>query len=161
MSGWLRLFALNAQARAGFSSQVLIWAVVATVASVVALVFLLIAAFVWLADRYDPLAAGLVLGCTFVVVALVALVASLVIRRRNMARARVELAAGDGNTSWLDPKLLDPKLLAIGFQVGQAIGWRRLVSLAAVGFIAAGVTKEWLGRADAKDPKPDEPRREG
>jgi hypothetical protein len=150
MNGWLRLFALNAQARAGFSSQVLVWAVIAAVASMVALVFLLIAAFVWLADRYDPLTAGLVLGGAFVVVAVVALVLCLLIRRRNMARARVELAAGGGNANWLDPKVLDPKLIAIGFQVGQAIGWRRLVTLAAIGFIAAGVAKEWLGRAEAK-----------
>jgi len=156
MSGLFRLLALNAQARAGFSSQVLVWAIITAIACSVALVFLLIAAFVWLADRYDPLTAGLVLGGVFVVVALVALAACLVVRRRNIERARVELAAGSGNTNWLD---LDPKLLAIGFQVGQAIGWRRLVSLAAVGLIAAGVAKEWLGRAEAK-PGSDEPRSE-
>jgi hypothetical protein len=154
MSGVLRLFVLNAQARAGVSLQVLIWAVVATVASVVALVFLLVAAFVWLADRYDSLTAGLVLAGIFVVVALVALVACLVVRRRNMTRARLELA--DRSASWLDPKLLDPKLLGIGFQIGQAIGWRRLVSLAAVGVIAAGVTKEGRGRAAAKPGGDDE-----
>jgi hypothetical protein len=148
MSGLLRLFALNAQARAGVSLQVLIWAVVAAVASAVALGFLLVAAFVWLADRYDSLIAGLVLAGIFVVVALAALAACLLVRRNNMARARSELA--DRSASWLDPKLLDPKLLGIGFQIGQAIGWRRLVSLAAVGIIAAGVAREWRGRAEAK-----------
>jgi hypothetical protein len=144
----------------GFSSQVFIWAVVAAIAAIIALVFLLIAAFIWLADRYSPLTAGLVLGGAFLAVAFIALAACLLIRQRNMARARVELAAGGGNANLFDPKFLDPKFIAIGFQVGQAIGWRRLATLAAVGIIAAGVTKEWLGRAEAKETKPDEPHAE-
>jgi len=149
MSGWLRLFELNAQARSGVSALVLVWATIASVASMAALVLLLIAAFVWLADHYDAVTAGLVLGGAFIVVALVALTVTLWLRRRNMQRARIALAAG-GSTNWLDPKLIDPKLIAIGFQVGQAIGWRRVISLAAVGLIAAGVAREWLGHAEAK-----------
>jgi len=44
-------------------------------------------------------------------------------------------------------------------QIGQAIGWRRLVSLAAVGVLAAGLAKEWMARgddtaADAQDEGP-------
>jgi hypothetical protein len=141
MSGWLRHFALNAQVRTGFGSQVVVWAVIAAVASTVALVFLLIAAFVWLADRYGSLTAGLVLGGVFIVIALIAIVACLIARRRNMERARLELAARGSDTSWLDPKVL-----AMGFQIGQAIGWRRLASLAAVGLLAAGLAKEWFAR---------------
>ncbi len=45
------------------------------------------------------------------------------------------------STSWFDPKLV-----AIGLQIGQAIGWRRLASLAALAVLAAGLTKEWSGR---------------
>ena len=71
MSGWLRHFALNAQVRTGLGSQVVVWAVIAAVALTVALVFLLIAAFVWLADRYDSLTAGLVLGGVFALIALI------------------------------------------------------------------------------------------
>jgi type VI protein secretion system component VasK len=137
MSGWLRHFALNAQVRTGFGSQVVVWAVIAAVASTVALVFLLIAAFVWLADRYDSLTAGLVLGGVFVLIALIAIIACLVTRRRNMERARLELAArSSANANWLDPKLL-----GVGFQIGQAIGWRKLAALAAVGLVAAGLAK--------------------
>jgi hypothetical protein len=141
MSGWLRHFALNAQVRTGFSSQVAVWAAIAAVAATVALVFLLIAAFIWLADRDGPLTAGLVLGGVFIVIALIAIVACLIARRRNMERARLELAARSSDTSWLDPKVL-----AMGFQIGQAIGWRRLASLAAVGLLAAGLAKEWFAR---------------
>jgi Ca2+/Na+ antiporter len=151
MSGWLRHFTLNAQARTGFSSQVAVWAAVAAAASAVALVFLLIAAFIWLAGRYDALTAGLVLGGVFVLIALVAIVACLIARRRNMERARRELAARSSSAS-----LLDPKLLAMGFQIGQAIGWRRLASLAAVGLLAAGLAKEWFA-SDKPPAQDDEP----
>ena len=139
MRGWLRYFALKAQVRTGLSGAVLICAIVAAVAAVGAAIFLLVALFVWLADIYDALIAGVVLGCAF---ALIALIAALIIRRRNMERARVELAARGG--SWLDPKLL-----TVAMQIGQAIGWRRLASLVALAVLAAGVSKEWSGRAQA------------
>jgi MFS superfamily sulfate permease-like transporter len=142
MSGWLRYFALKAQVRTGFSSPVLIWAIVAAVAAAVAVIFLLVAAFVWLADIYDGLIAGVVMGCAFALIALIALVACLMTRRRNMERARLELAAR--SSSWFDPKLV-----ATGLQIGQAIGWRRLASLAALAVLAAGLTKEWSGRDDS------------
>jgi hypothetical protein len=151
MSGWLRHFALNAQARSGFGPQVVIWAVVAAVASMAALIFLAIAAFIWLADRYDAVIAGLVLACLFILIALIAIVAGLIARRRNMERARLELAARSSSAS-----LLDPKLLAMGFQIGQAIGWRRLASLAAVGLLAAGLAKEWFA-SDKPPAQDDEP----
>jgi len=142
MRGWLRYFALKAQVRTGLSGAVLICAIVAAVAAVGAAIFLLVALFVWLADIYDALIAGVVLGCAFALIALIALIAALIIRRRNMERARVELAARGG--SWLDPKLL-----TVAMQIGQAIGWRRLASLVALAVLAAGVSKEWSGRAQA------------
>jgi hypothetical protein len=151
MGGWLHYFILKAQARAGLTSQVAIWGVIAAVAAVIALVFFLVAAFVWLADRYDPLTAGLVLGGIFLLVALIALTACLVVRSRNMERARVELAARSS------ANFLDPKLMAMGFQIGQAIGWRRLASLAAVGLLAAGLAKEWLARDNPGAAEDDEP----
>jgi Ca2+/Na+ antiporter len=156
MSGWLRHFALNAQVRTGFGPQVVAWTVIAAIAATVALVFLLIAAFVWLADRYGSLTAGLVLGGIFVLIALIAVIACLVTRRRNMERARLELAARSSASTGF----LDPKLLAVGFQIGQAIGWRKLAALAAVGLLAAGLAKEWFGRDEAPADG-DEPPAEG
>ena len=141
MRGWLRYFALNAQIRTGVSGWVLVLAIIAAAAAAAAVVFLLVAAFVWLADLYDALTAGVVLGCAFALIALIALVACLMTRRRNMQRARVELAARS-STSWLDPKLV-----AVGVQIGQAIGWRRLASLAALAVLAGGLAKEWSARA--------------
>jgi hypothetical protein len=145
MGGWLRQIALNAQVRAGLSADTVIWAVVATIASTVALIFLLIAAFIWLSDRYDTVTAGLVLGIFFLAVALIAIFACIVVRRRNIERARLELELRrSANAS-----LLDPKLMAVGYQVGQAIGWRRVASLAAVALLAAGLAKEWLSHRQA------------
>ncbi|HEY1361544.1 MAG TPA: hypothetical protein VGF60_04820 [Xanthobacteraceae bacterium] len=145
MSGWLRYLAVNARARTGYSPQILIWVLVAAAAAAAALIFLCIAAFVWLARRYDPIIAALVLFGFFVLVAVIALAACLAARRRNIERARKELATRSNAASWLDPKLL-----AVGMQVGQTIGWRRIVWLAAAALLAAGVAKEWGGRAEAQ-----------
>jgi hypothetical protein len=146
MSGWLRYFTLNAVARTGFSSDIVIWAIVATAAATVAAIFLLIAAFIWLANRYGGVTAGLLLGGGFVLLAVIAAAACLINRRRNMERARLELAArrtaDAGN--WLDPKLM-----AVGLQIGQAIGWRKLISLGAVGLLAAVLAREWVSRNEA------------
>jgi hypothetical protein len=142
MGGWLRQFALNAQLRAGLSASTVVWAVVAAMASTLALLFLLIAAFVWLSHRYDTMTAGVVLGIFFFAIGLIAIFACVFTRRRNIERARRELEQrGSAATN-----LLDPKLIAMGYQVGQAIGWRRLAALAGVGLLAAGLAREWLGR---------------
>ena len=150
MSGWLRYFVLRAQASTGFSSPIVVWAVIAVVAAVVAVVFLLVAAFIWLSDVYDGLVAGLLLGALFALIALIALVTAVLIRRHNMERARVELASRS-TTSFLDPKLM-----AVGMQVGQAIGWRRIAALVAVAVLAAGVAQEWSGRKKSGDHDKDE-----
>jgi len=142
MGGWLRYFTLKAQASTGLSSGIVISAVIAIVAAIIAAIFFLVAAYVWLADLYDGLIAGLIVAGVFVLIALIALVVCLASRRRNMERARLELAARS-NASWLDPKLV-----ATGYQIGQAIGWRRLASLAAVAVLVAVVSKEWIGQKE-------------
>ena len=140
MGGWLRQIALHAQVRAGFSSGVVIWAVLAALACILAMSFLLVAAFIWLSDLYGALIAGLALGIFFLLVALIAVFASLAVRRHNTERARFELEVHRSSPAGL----LDPKLMAVGYQLGQAIGWRKLASLAAVGILAAGLAREWL-----------------
>ncbi|HYZ45346.1 MAG TPA: hypothetical protein VE667_10855, partial [Xanthobacteraceae bacterium] len=93
------------------------------------------------------------LGCAFVLIALIALVVCLLTRRRNMERARLELAARSSN--WLDPKLL-----TVGVQIAQQIGWRRLVSLVGVALLAGGLAREWSARSGADDDE-EEPSSEG
>jgi hypothetical protein len=140
MSGWLRYLTLKAQSSTGLSTAIAIWAVIALIAAVVAIVFLLAAADVALADRFDPLIASLILAGVFIVIALAAALLAVLIRRSRMESARLELAARSGN-SWLDPKLV-----GTAYQIGQSIGWRRIASLAAVAVLAAGLAQEWRGR---------------
>jgi hypothetical protein len=155
MSGWLRYFALNAQVRTGLSAAVLIWAIIAAAAAVGGLIFLLIALFVWLAQLYGALIAAVALGCAFVLIALTALPVALMTRRSNMQRARLELAARSSN--WFDPRLM-----TVGVQIAQQIGWRRIISLVGAGLLAAGVAREWSARgAKDEDEDEDEPSSEG
>jgi|tagenome__1003787_1003787.scaffolds.fasta_scaffold20223965_2 hypothetical protein len=152
MGGWLRYLALNAQVRAGFSTFALVWAAVAAFAAGLAVILLVIAAFFWLTDRYDPIKAGLILGGMFAIIALLAAGACVITRARNIARARRALAQRKSeNAGWLDPKLV-----AAGLQIGKDIGWRRVGSLAMVALVAAGLAYEWVGRKPSP-PKEDPP----
>src|SRR6185369_11893570 len=95
--------------------------------------FGLLAAFILLAQRVGSLTASLALAGLFLAIAVIAVLTMLLIRRRAIARAQRELAARR-STDWLDPRLL---------AVGLAVGWRRLITVAAVGVLAVGVAKEW------------------
>jgi hypothetical protein len=142
MSGWLRYFALNAQVRTGVSAAVLTWGIVAAAAAAGAAVFLLVALFVWLAQLYGALIAAVAMGCAFALIALIAVAVCLMARRRNMERARLELAARSSN--WFDPRLV-----TVGVQIAQQIGWRRLISLAGAALLAAGLAREWSARGNS------------
>src|SRR5262245_54151014 len=143
MSGLLRYLELQAKVKTGFSTGVAVWGTVAAICGVVAFGFLVLAAFIWLAERYSPLTAALILGGLFLLVTIVGLVSALIAHNRNIERARLELAARN-HAQWLDPRYL-----AVGMQVIRSIGWRRIVPLVAVGVLAAGLAKEW---ANADEP---------
>jgi hypothetical protein len=148
MGDWLGHIALNAKARSGFGPQLVLWFLIAAAALVLALGFLCAAVFVWLASRTDAMTASLIMAGGFALVAFIAAVAGWIARLRNMERARRELAARS-HAGWLDPKLL-----AVGIEIGRAIGWRRIVMLAAVGLLAAGLGKEWSGSGAPKSKDP-------
>jgi len=139
MSGWLHYLELQAKSKTGLSCGVAAWALAAVLAAAVTLGFLIFAAFIWLAQRYDPLSAALVLCAFFLLVTIIAVVCCALLHRRTAASARTALAARH-QSPWLDPKFL-----GVGLQVGRSLGWRRLVPLLAVGLLAATLTKEWLG----------------
>jgi hypothetical protein len=144
MGDWLRHIALNAKARTGFGPALIVWFLIALVALALALGFFCAAAFVWLASRYDAVTAGLMLGGVFLLVAIVAAIAGWLAQRRNMERARLALAARS-HGGWLDPKFL-----AVGIEIGRTLGWRRLMTLAAAGILAAGAAKEWFGSGEKR-----------
>jgi hypothetical protein len=149
MGDWLRHIALRAKARTGFGPQLVVCGLIAVVSLTLGLGFLCIALYVWLARRTDPVTAGLLLAGVFLLIAIIAAVAGGIARRRNIERARLELAARSG-AGWLDPKFL-----SVGIEIGRTLGWRRLMMLAAAGLLAAGLGKEWSGASEQKDPKPE------
>jgi hypothetical protein len=158
MEAWLRQIALHARLRTGLGTAVVIWGAAAALGLVLALVFLLIAAFVWLADRYDNAVAALLLGGFFVLLTLIAAIACAVIRRGNIKRARRELELRQRAAA--EASLIDPGLLAIGQQIAHTIGLRRAASLAAFGLIGAALAREWLGhskKSEQDDNKPAAP----
>jgi len=146
MRGWLHYLELQAKVKTGLSSSVIAWASVAAVGGAVTFGFLVLTAFIWLADRYTPLSAALILGAFFLLVTIIALIASLVAHGRTVERARQELTVRSP-APWLDPRYL-----AVGLQVVRAIGARRLVPLVAIGLLAAGLAKEWgVGDRSARE----------
>ena len=140
MSGWIRHFTLTAQAKTGFTPQILIWALVAVIGALATLAFLSLAAFFWLANLYGAVTAALIVAGFYFLVALIAVICALAIRRRTAERAQLALAARS------NAHLLDPRLVAVGLQVGRAVGWRRLLTIAAAGALVAGVAKEFQRR---------------
>jgi hypothetical protein len=152
MSGWLRHLALTVKSKTGLGAGVLAWGLVAIVGGAATLGFFIFAAFIALTERYGPLTAALALGGLFLLITIVASICCLSSQRRTIADAKLALAARS-STLWLDPRLL-----GAGLQVGRAIGWRRLVPLAAVGVLAAGLAKEWFPRnrtaGEASSPMP-------
>jgi hypothetical protein len=140
VSGWVRHIELTVKSKTGLNADVLVWALIVALAAATSLAFFIGAAFIGLADRYGPLTAALAIGGLFLLIAVVALVCCLTSQRRTIAGAKLELAARS-HAPWLDPKFV-----GVGMQIGRAVGWRRLVPLAAVGVLAAGIAKEWFGR---------------
>jgi hypothetical protein len=140
MSGWLRHLELTVKSKTGVGSDVLVWGLVAALGGTATLGFIILAVFIELAQRYAPLTAALALGGLFLSITIVALICCLSSQRHTVASAKLALAARS-HAPWLDPKLL-----GVGIQIGRAIGWRRLVPLAAVGVLAAGLVKAWPER---------------
>jgi hypothetical protein len=139
-SGLTRYLELTVKSKTGISTAVIACAVLAAIALIVAVAFAIFALFIWLAERYSPLTAALVLAGFFLLFAILAGIGSLLAHKRTIAEANRALQAR-ANTPWLDPKMLP-----IGLTIFRAIGLRRIAPMIAVGFLAAALAKEWFGR---------------
>ena len=140
MGGWRKYLELQLQAKSGLNSALVVGALIGLLSAAVTFVFLLVAAFVWLARRFDPLVAGLVLGGIFLLITIFALGYALWSQRRTAQRARLALASRR-SVSWLDPKLLTGAL-----EVSRTIGLRKMIPLLAIGVLAAGAAMQLGGR---------------
>jgi hypothetical protein len=95
--------------------------------------FLCAAAFVFVLDKYGPVAACLTGAAIFFVVTLIA--AGCYIVRKNQIKARAEEAA----KSAAQTMLADPMVVAAGLQIVRAIGVKKLIPILAVGGLALGL----------------------
>ncbi len=127
MGGLRNYLALQVQARTGLGSGLFIWALLAVVFGTLTAGFILLIAFIWLAERYEPLTAAVALAGFFLLVTIIAFVCCLRSRRRTIERAELALAARR-NAAWLDPKLVGGAL-----QVSRTVEGRKLVPLLALG----------------------------
>jgi hypothetical protein len=137
-SGLVRHIKLTAKAKTGLSGAVVAFAFIAAICVVVAFVLLVVVGYVWLEQRYGALTASLVLFGFFLMLAILAAVASLIAHKRVAEQARLALEA---RGSWADPSML-----AVGLQLGRAVGLRRIVPLIAIGFLAMTLSREWFGQ---------------
>lgn len=141
LSGIIRQAGLRLQAALGLDNTVVIFSMLAAASAAAAAIFASVSAFIWLAGRYDGITAGLVLAGAYLLVSLVSLAVCLARRRRNTRFARAQMSQGGEN-----PLLkIDPQLLLIALQIGRSIGIRKLLPIAAVGFLAAMGGREWFG----------------
>src|SRR5258708_19544104 len=123
MGGWRRYLELQAQAKTGLSLGVCVWALLAVVLGVLTAGFVLLIAFIWLAERYSPLTAAIVLAGLFLFATIIAAISCLWSRRRTIEQAELALAARR-NAIWLDPKVLGGPI-----QASRPVGCPKLVPL--------------------------------
>jgi fatty acid desaturase len=137
-TGLVQNLRLRAEAKTGLSGAVVVFAAIAVIAVVAAFVFFVFAVFIWLAERYSPLTAALIVAGAFVFVAIGCAIGAIMTQRHNSERAKRALALRS-QSPWFDPATL-----GIALQVGRSIGLRRIAPLAAAGVLAAALAKEWF-----------------
>src|SRR5690242_1988005 len=105
MSSWFRHIALMAQARTGASASLFVFILLTILALAAALLSFWLAAFVWLANRFGGVKAGVILGGVCLLIALIAALVAWAVRAHNAKRARRELEERR-RTSLVDPGLI-------------------------------------------------------
>jgi hypothetical protein len=78
---------LKIQSKIGINATVIIGLLVALLATVVEFVFALVTAFIWLADRYSPLTAALIVFGVFLAIAVLGAIVAISTHRAAAASA--------------------------------------------------------------------------
>ena len=134
------------KAKTGLSVGFVISLAVAGGAVLMTFVFLCVTGYAWLSSQLGPVFGGLAMAGVFLLIAVIGAAASALARDRTRQRAIVERAARAQGTM----PLIDPKVLSVAIQAGRALGWRRLIPLALLGFLAAQWVQE-ARRGDTSD----------
>ena len=140
---FLHSLTLRAKSKTGASEEVVVWALVGIVLAPMAVVFLSLAAYAWLASIYGSALAWLIVGAGHLVILAGIAARCISVRRHNraVALAQIELAAKQ-HEGWK----IDPSYLAIGVQVVKIVGLRNIIPLVVGGIAAAG----WVGSRNSK-----------
>jgi hypothetical protein len=150
IKGIVRDVMLAVRENLGSSVPIVIWTIVVLTTGAVAAVWLSIAAFVWLTQRYDTITVAAALGGVFLLISIAALFACIIVHRRSVAKVEAREkanAAAEQIPSWL----LDPRMAAVGLEFGRVIGFKRLIPLAAVGILIALGSHDW-SPSQAREP---------
>ena len=139
LKGITREIGLAIQAKTAMNMAAVLWMAVMAIAALMAFFFLCVSCYDWLSQRYGNVTAGLAMTGIFLLIAIVAAIASSLIRRQVRQRAILARAARAHAPSWL----LDPRLLNAAVQVGRSAGWQRIVPIAVVGFMVAQWAREY------------------
>ncbi len=134
------------KAKISLSIASLVWGGIAAAAGVAALLFLSVAGFLWLSQRYDPITACVVLGIAYVMLAAVALTVVASVRNRRPRTPPPAPASAQGQW-WADPVAIMTAL-----QVVRTIGITRLLPIAVLGVVAAGFMLERSAKREAQEP---------
>ena len=125
----------------------MIYAAAAGAAAVASLFFFTLAAFLLLQVQYGTMYAALIMGVAYAVLALAALLVILIVGRK---KAPPPSAAPKSPAWWQDPIVITSAL-----QVARSLGPRTIVTLVAIGAVAAGVLLASTKEADKKPPEKD------
>lgn len=128
--------------------RTVIFGMIAAAAGTAAFLFAIVAAFLFVQQRYDTIVATGVVGGMFLLVAVIALIL-LAISRRRAARAErraAEAASNSSPSAWLT----DPALLLTAFQLVRTVGLGRLIPIALAGVAAFGAAGLMGGKKPAQ-----------
>jgi hypothetical protein len=137
---------LSVQSRTGITTSLIICLCIIAIAGVTGFAFLCVAGYDWLSIHVGSAYAGLIMAGVFFLIAVIGLIVCALGRRRARERAILERAARAHAPSWL----LDPRVLATAVQIGREFGWRRIIPVALVGFMAAQWARD--RRQQGQDP---------
>jgi hypothetical protein len=136
IDGFLQDLTVKARARTGMSEELMLWIFVVAILSVIAVIFLSVAAYVWLETLYGGFIAGAAVGCFQMLIAGAALTRCIVLRRRTKVLALAKLEAAAKQPAWWT----EPAILAVGLEVAKMIGWRKLAPFVTAGILAASLS---------------------
>jgi hypothetical protein len=137
---------VKTKARTGASEELVLWAIVIAILSVIAVVFQSVAAYVWIANFYGGVIAGAAVGCFHVLLVTAALIRCIVIRHRTRELALAEIKVAAKKQAWWT----DPGVLAVGLELAKIIGWRKLAPFVTAGVLAATMSGKRDRGADEK-----------